>query len=510
MSTGQSVVPTPDTTRLTSGLIAAAVAVGGWLLATATNTGRSALIAGLAGGLLGLAVLIRDTGTPVGTVIATLFLPVSSLIGVVAIGLSVRDLVPLVIEGESVIRPLIGQFGVTIAIGIAAFGVIATLDTGVGNGAVATLWGTAVLALLGMSVPLGGLLIVQFDALTTVPTSGVNTAIISSVIYQPAEPLIVILSFWFLMCVQAGILKLLVGAAPVIELTPQTKEATVTDVLSQTHSVLNLLFALSLSLMGLALMIRLSSTNLTGLFDRYPLTYTVFRAPGFRRGLVAGIGLATFLTLLLTGLQLVTGRVTNTIGRLVPSILAGGSSAALAVVASPVIPRLLARVPDTTLPINEVATALTPPGVILAALTTAVALLTGVLTVIVTAGGLQYIPQRTAGSALASGGLGFGAIAAGIGGSQTVVVFAAVGVSIFVWNLGERSVTTRAELGAFPSVQLEAIHLLSALGLAMVGVSLAWVLYTNVLGQLVVSGGTLIGVLASAVGVLILVVTLRG
>jgi len=503
-------LPEADTTRFTSFLIAVAVALGGWLLTTATGTRQPALAAGLAGGLLGLTVLIRDTETPIGTAVATLLLAVPSLVGLVALGLPVRELVPLAIGGEPFVRPLIGQLGVTIAVGVAAFGVVATLDTGVGKGAVAKLWGTAVRALFGIGVALAGLLVLQLDALTAVPIPGVDGSIVTAFIYQPSEPLVVVITFWLLMSLQVGCLKLLVAVAPVLELTSQTREDTVERLLSRTHSVLNATFALALALTGVALVVALSSTNPDRFFAQYPAAYTLFTAPGLRRGLVAGIGLVAVGTVLLGGLQFVTGRVTDTVGSLVPSLLAGGGAVAVAVVGSPVVPRAVSRVPDTPLPVEQVITALTPPGAILAVLAIAVALLTLVLAAVVAAGGLQYIPRRTAGSAIASAGLGFGAIAVGIYGGDTLVVFVAVAVSILVWHMGERSVTTRAELGPLPSVQLEAVHTFSALGLAAVGVGLAWGLYTNVLGRLAVSGGTLVGVLASTVGVLILVSTLRG
>ena len=510
-SSGRTLLPEPDMTRLGSLLIAVTVAAGSWLLATATGTIQPALAAGLAGGLLGFAILIRDTETPIGTAVATLLLPVPGLVGLIAFGLAVRDIVPLVAEAEPFFRLLIGQLGATVAIGLAVFGVVATLDTGVGKGAVTTLWGTAVRALFGIAVALAALLAVQFDALTTISLPGVDGSILVALVYQPSEPLVVLISFWLLVCLLIGSLKILVAVAPVLELTSQTKEDTVYRLLSRTHLVLNVMFALALVLAGVILTVALSSTGPNRVFSQYPAAYMLFTATGLRSGIVMGIGAATVGTVALGVLQFVTGRVTEAIGSLVPPLLAGGSAVAVAIVGSPVVPRLLGRIPDTpVVPVDQVATALTPPGVILAVLTIAVALLTGVLAVVVAAGGLTYIPRRTAGSAIASAGLGFGAIAVGIAGADTLVVFAAVAVSILVWNIGERSVTTRAELGAKSSVQLEAIHMFSALGLAALGVGLAWGLYTNVLGRLTVDGGTLFGVLASTVGVLLLVATLRG
>jgi hypothetical protein len=402
---------------------------------------------------------------------------------------------------------------VIVAVGMAAFGVVATLDMGVGKGAVTELWGTAMRALFGIGVALAGLLVLQLDALAAVPISipGVDGSIFTAFVYRPSEPLVVLVTFWLLMTLQVGTLKLLVAVAPIGELTPQTKQAAVRRGLSRTHSVLNAAFAMALGLTTVSILLTFGGVDLRPLLAFFPAAFELFAAPGLRRGLVSGIGLVTLGTVLLGGLQFVTGRVTDTVGSLIPSLLAGGSAVAVAVVGSPLVPRVVDRIPETpVVPVDQVVDALTPTGVVLAALTVAVALLTGVLAVIVTAGGLRYVPRRTAGSAIASAGLGLGAIAVGIAGAGVLVVFATVAVSILVWNIGERSVTTRAELGSLPSVQLEAVHTFSALGLAVVGVGLAWGLYTNALGRLAVSGGTLVGVLASAVGVLLLVVALRG
>lgn len=505
-----AVLPDADTTRLASLLIATAVAFGGWLLTAAVGTVQPLLGAGIAGGLLGVTTLFRNTDHPVGTAAATLLLPVTSLAVVAAFGLPIREVVPLVLAGDPFVRPLIGLLGSTLAVGLAVFGVGGTLDAGVGERAVAKLWGTAVLALGGIGVALAGLLVVQLDALAAVSLPGVDGSIVTAFVYRPSEPPVVVVTFWLLTSLCLGTLKLLLAVAPIVELTPQTKQAAVTTWLSRAHSALSLTFGLGACLTLAAVGLTAGSTDLAGLFAPYPGVYRLFAAPGLRQLLVASTGLLALGAVGLGGLQFATGRVADTVGSLVPSLLGGATGIGLAVVASPAVPRLLERVPETPLPVDRVATALTPPGVVLTVLAVSMGVLTGVLAVLAIAGGLEYIPRRTAGSAVASAGLGTGAIAAGIYGAETLVVFALVAVSVVVWDLGERSVTTRAELGALPSVQLEGVHTVSAVGLGAVGVGLSWGLYTNALGRLAVSGGTLVGLLAAAVGVLIVVVALRG
>lgn len=510
MMAGQTNLPKPNTTRLGSLLIATTVALSSWLLTSATGTTRPGLVAGVAGGLLGAIILVRNTGTPLGTAVATLLLPVPSLVGLVAVGLPLRDLVPLAIAGDPFIRSLIGQLGVTVAIGIAAFGVVATLDTGVGKGAVAKLWGTAVRALIGIGVPLAGLLILQFDALTAVPIPGIDGSTLTTFLYRPSESVFVPVSFWLLVALQIAALKLLIVVAPVMKLTPQTNQESVGQLLSRIHWMFNTAFVPVIGLTIISILLAFGVSDPRALLARFPVVFELLAAPSLRRGLVSGIGLVTLGVVLLSGLQFVAGRVTDTVGRQIPSMLAGGSAVAVATIGSPLVPQAVSQIPETPVLVGEVVTALTPVGVVLAGVTVIVALLTGVLTMIVAGGGIKYIPRRTAGSAIASAGLGIGTIAAGIGGADVLVIFAAVAASIFIWNTGERSVTTRAELGPSSSIQLEAIHMFSALGLAVVGVGLAWGLYTNALSRLIVSDGTLVGVLASTVGVLLLVVAIRG
>lgn len=511
MSTGQTLLPEANTTRLVSLLIGLTVAGGSWLLTRVAGTVEPALAAGLAGALLGLSILIRDTETPVGTAIATLVLPVAGIVGLVALGVSLREVFVLGTTSESILRPFIGQVGILIAVGMAAFGVVSTLDNGIGSGSVTKLWQTTVMALFGISVALAGLFIMQFDALAAVPIPGVDGAALSTFVYQPSELPVVIISFWVLNCLFVGTTKILIDVAPISELTPQTKQASVDQALARLHSAFNILFAVLLGLTAMSLILVLSSIDLDEFLAGFPAVVSLLAAPEIRHGLVAGITVGTVSTLLLLGLQFVTGRVTDTLGSLVPSLLAGASAVGVAIVSSPLVPRLANQIPETpVVNVEEVITVLTPSGVVLVLLAVTVGLLLGVLTILMAAGGMRYIPQQTAGSAIASGGLGVGAIAAGIYGGHPLVVFAVVATSVLVWDLGARSATTRAELGAMPSVQLEAVHTFSALGLAVGGVAIGWGLYTTVLGRLVVSGGTLMGLLASAVGMVILVVALRG
>ena len=512
MASTQTVLPEPTTTALTSALIAGTVALGIWLLTTATGTSQAALVASLAGGLLGLSSLLHGTNTPVGRALTSLLLPVVAVVGLIAVGLPLRDvLVPGLTAGEPVFRPLVGQLGMTIAAGMATFGVIATRHRDIGNGAIAELWQTAVITVFGIAVALGGLMLIQLDAVAAIGLPGVDGAVLSRFVFEPTEPALVLVTFWGLTTLCVGTLKLFVSVAPIIELTPQTSQQRVTAGMARTHRWLNVIFVLLCGLTLVLWVFTMSTTDISRFTAQYPAVFAVFASSGLRSGLVAASGGLLCGGLLFWTLQFVTGSVTTAVDALVPAILAGVASVAVAIVGSPIVPRLIERLPETTpVPVDELSAAMSPPGVLLTGITVVMGLLTLVLSQLSVAGGMKYIPQQGAGSAIASGSLGLGAVTVAISGGDSLVVFGLVATSVFVWSVGNQSLTTRAELQATPAIQLEAIHSLSSLSLAVVGVLLARGLYTTVLGRIMVDGGTLVGVLASVIGIVVLIPTLRG
>jgi len=393
---------------------------------------------------------------------------------------------------------------------MATFGVIGTRNREIGSGAVTRLWNTSVIAWLGVAVALGTLLIVQFDALSAVGVPAVGGSVLTDAIFRPTEPKNILLTFWVLVALSVGTLKLLVDVAPVIELTPQTKQQRMRRVVSRINSTLNWSFVLLIGVTVLVLATHIFAVEISSLADQIPAVFGLFSSTGLRYGLVAGISVMIGCTLLIGTLQLVTGRVTKTLKKLTPALVAATGSVLAAFAGSPLVADAAAEADISVIPVETILTTLTPPGVVLAGIALSVGLLTGFLTLIVIAGGMKYIPQRSAGSAIASGSLAVGAIAAGVYGGHSLTVFAVVASSIVVWSVGDQNATVRAELGTTSSVQLEAIQTLSAIGLATAGILLAWLLSTTVLGQLMVSGGTLMGVLASVLGVAILIVILRG
>ena len=87
---------------------------------------------------------------------------------------------------------------------------------------------------------------------------------------------------------------------------------------------------------------------------------------------------------------------------------------------------------------------------------------------------------------------------------------ARVGVSVFVWDIGDRGATTWAELQTESPLQIELIHTLSAAIVTIVGIAVAWVLYATVLGDVVSAGGTVLAMLAAMLGVVVILAAIQG
>ena len=508
------VLPEPNTTRATSLLMMGAVGVGIWLLTTVTGSRQPPLVAALAGGIVGITMLISDTETPVGGLAASLFAPAVSLLVLGAVLAPIWVLVQSVLLQsevvgiESILRFAVGQVGIALAAGMATFGVVGTLDGEFGEGGATQLLRNTDTAVLGPMIVLAGVAVVRLDALASMPVLGVERALPTLSVLDSPVPAAVLLSSWGVATVFVGVLKLTLAVAPIVELSPQPREAAVGATLARLNRGISVgwgvMTLLTLAPVGLAM------ADLVEI-RRFEPVIGLLETDGLRRGLLQASGLLALVGVILWGLQAVTGRVTNAVSRLMPILVAAASAGAIAVAGGPFVGQAVARVPAVYQPqIEQVVSALTPTGVVLAVIVAAMGLLSVALMVVAVGGGIRYVPKRTAGSALASAGLAVGAIAAGVYGAGVLVVAGVVAVSVFVWSIGEQSVTTRTELGEASSVQLEAVHTISAVGLAGGGIALTWGLSTIALNRLTVADGTLLGVLASAVGILILVVGIRG
>lgn len=512
MLRGRLSIPESNVTRPTAVLIALAVAVGIWLLTTVVGRTLPALVAGCSGVSVGALTILRDTETPVGLAITALLLPIGGASVLAAVVLPVRMLVPVPVDAIlATIPTAIGLFGLVGATWLAGFGVLGLFNTTVGSGSVADMWAVNNKAAVGPSIIFAGILVGRFDALGQVPSVGFDSLGITSALLAPRNATVAMITFLVLCSFVIAGVQLILAAAPIVQLTPQTSQARAEAGVKQLSRLLNgsLWVIVSLTVVGIVAVV--SSADITAIAGRYPALFELFAASGLRRILLVAFVGAIVIAAVFGGIQLVTGRIASTVGWFVPGLLAGATTGTLSVVGTPAVPMLRDRVPTAVAPlVEQLTTALTPAGVIAGAIVIGMSLLTVVLGVVVFGSGINYFPVETAGSAMAATGLAIGAIAIGIFGAPGLTVFALVGLSVFVWDIGDRGATTWAELKSEPPLQIEVIHILSTAAATIGGIAIAWMLYVSVLGGIVPEGGTMLAMLAAMLSVVVILVGIQG
>lgn len=504
------------TTRIATLVMGLSVSAGVWLLLRAGGSMRATGVSALAGGALGIAVLLSAGETPLRRAGSTLLVPVTAVLLVGGFGLAILDGV-LGSLGDGFRLPVIGRallahVGLSVAGCAGAFGVVGTITDGIGDGAVARFWTTAIATEIVLAGALGLLVALRFDALAALdlPTGDLSAAV--DPFLRPVDPRVALVTFWLIVAGVLVMVRRTLSALPLVELAGRSRRAQLETGLDRADSVLRsatvaVVAVTFLSALGFA------SEPDAGVFAMESIqpVLSVLENQPLRRALVAVTLALGAVVLVVGGLQRVTGSVTGLLRRLIPSIFGGVVVIVAAWFASPVVPGLLADVPATYRPsAAALLDALTPAGALLAAVAVAVFLLAVLLAMLVGAGGVSYVPARNGGGAIASAGLAVGTILVGVAGGGPVVVFAAVALSILAWNASERGVTTRAELGARGALHLDVVHTVAALSVALPGMAVAWLLYSNTLSDIAVPGGTLVGVLVTLAASLVFLVALRG
>ncbi|WP_275738067.1 hypothetical protein [Halorhabdus sp. SVX81] len=509
-------MPGSGTTRIATLVMGLSVSAGVWLLLRAGGSMRATAVSALAGGALGIAVLLSAGETPLRRAGSTLLVPVTAVLLVGGFGLAVLDGVlgslGNGIRVPVVVRALLAHVGVAVAASAGTFGVLGTITDGIGDGAVARFWKTAITTEIVLVAALGLLVAVRFDALTALdlPTGDLSAA--ADPFLRPADPRVALVTFWLIV---AGVLVMgrrTLSALPLVELAGRSSRPQLETGLDRADSVLRsatvaVVAVTFLSALGFA------TDPDAGVFAMESIqpVLSVLENQPLRRALVAVTLALGAIVLVVGGLQRVTGSVTGLLRRLIPSILGGVVVIVAAWLASPFVAGLLPDVPATYRPsVAALLDALTPAGALLAAIAVAVFLLTVLLATLVGAGGVSYVPARNAGGAIAGAGLAVGSILIGVSGGEPAVIFAVVALSILAWNASERGVTTRAELGTRAGLNLDVVHTVAALSVALPGMAVAWLLYSNALSDIAVPGGTLVGVLVTLAASLVLLAALRG
>lgn len=477
----------PQTTRTASVAVLGLVAVGLWLVASATGAVAVTGVMALAGLLLAVAVLLRAGDTPAQTAASTALVPIAALAFAAGLGLVVADrLGPTLAGGAGPVAAVVGLlFGSLVPLGVglgawlAVLGAVGTFRAGLGeretlgafNSAVVTvlLLGTvgAVVAALALWRELEPL--EQFPSELTV----------SEVTIALGDPRLALLATG-LMLVPVGYAgQRSIRSLPLSQLAPHQYRDLTEAIERDADTVFGWAFLGGILLAG-GVGIAWATGLLTPAFAEIPALQTVatllvaFAVPW---GLLALSVVFAAVYAVMAGVQRLTGRVAGTIAGLVPDTVGAIGLAALAVLAGSARP--------TTGPAAaalEATLAGLPPfvdftGLVLAGLGAAVALLATALFGLIVLGAFGLVPGRSTGSALAGGGLGLGAVVVALVEGPPLVIFAVVSLAVVAWDVGAQGVTAHAQLGRGERsvVRVEAVHWLVSLGVAGAGAIAAWV-----------------------------------
>jgi hypothetical protein len=519
-------MPGSGTSRVATTLTAIAVTAGIGVLAIATGSPLVAAIGGITGGLLGLAVVTRET--PAGNAIASGLTPLLGALVVAAVGLALRNagLGVAILGGGSldqVVPSVLVQLGLTTGAGIGVFGTVNTVRDGVGEGAVTRLWTSVLATLAVIAVALAGILVTRREALSALPLPMVGppslldpvlstTDAVTGLFLSSAGPSMVLLTFWALVLGLVLSVGFVLARLPIVALTARSRKARVSALLDRLYAVLRMFIWLWM-VPGLANVLLLSDSLRTEAFEAAPAMRSVvatLQTPDVRLGLLTLIITLSVMGLAVSLLQRVAGRVAGVLGSYVPPALGGALAVALAAAASPFVNDLHRRLPAefqrSTDPLIE---AVSPLGLALLGVAVAVFVLLVALTVVVVAGALGYVPSRSAGGAFAATGLVTGAVSLGATGGPPLAVMVVIALGLLAWEASEHGVTIRAELDT-SATRVETVHHVVSLAVATLGVGVALAANEVLLGE--VAGGTesLAGALGAVVASLLLLGVLRG
>jgi hypothetical protein len=313
----------------------------------------------------------------------------------------------------------------------------------------------------------------------------------------------VLVTFWALVLALVESTRITLANLPLAELASR----------SQRERILKLMLRADKSLKTvtyLSLVLGLSSLALpavrTALFE----IVTVLATPALRSLLLAlAVGLFV-ISFAIYSLQRLAGQVAGALGTYLPAVAGGILAIGVAAVATPLAGRTRSQLPQSLQePARNLVDAFSPVGLILALIAVAILVLLVAMAVIVGAGALRYVPSWGAGGAFAAAGLVVGAVSVGATGGSAIVVFVVVALGVLAWDASEHGVISRAELKG-PATSVEAVHIVGSLAVAGLGVGVAWLSYTILLGAVAVPDGSLPGAVGAIVATLLVIGMLRG
>lgn len=511
------------TTRLASLQIAVFVSIGFWLLIQSAGSSRGTFVFGLTGFLFGIAIVFRAQQNDITRTIASVLVPIvgiSLLAGVGVTGLDiVREVMQSQLNFQAIAKMSIKDIGLNIAAGIAIFGTVGTIAGGVGDRGVSRLVPTAIGNLLTVGLFLLGYIYLRSALLTSADIPSANVSQLASHLLQPGNTGLALVALWSLVILVLLSARMALSAVPLVELAPRRHEDRLKQGRDRLRSWLGIIGVL-LILAGVSIYIFFAPRHGPGFVAQLRQTlgpgvsgplFAMIQAEGLRYTLLAASLVFAAVTFAFRGLEYLTGSITSTIRRFFPAVIGGLVAVAIPI---PITSRFLSVVSEIPLAqrpaVHEMITAVGAYGALVAIMGAAIAGVVLILLGVSFAGGIRFIPLRGSGGALAATGLAIGAIVLALVDPAPFPLLAIVTLSILTWNVGERGVTTRTELGATPPLTLETLHSLGGLIIAIPAMGFAWWIHTSSLASISAPEGTVIGVVASLFALSLLLVYIKG
>jgi hypothetical protein len=501
-STGSTLVAVA--TRPANLTVILAAGVGLTVAAVAGGAAAGIALVAAAGVALGAATLVRTRDGPAAATVAAALTPVVALAGLAGVA--------LVVAGRGAPGGGLGAAAPAVALavgaGLAVFGATGTLDDGLSAGAIgrvhrsatatSTVVGAAFVAVLGAG----------FDVFDWLPPSFAPGALLDPVL-SPGGPTLSLVTFFGLVVAAALAGRWALSALPVVEVVPRARREAVERAVDRLDADCRAAAKYGVVAASVSL-----PTAIPAVREVVPVDgVAALVAPaGPRVLLLSAAGLATTLALVGRLLRALAGRAASTLGRLLPATAGGLWVVLVALGADGAVRSAVQGLPAAVRPVaSGLLRALSPAAVALGVAVVALAALTAALTLLRVLRGIDLVPTRGNGGALAGTGLSTCGVVLGLGAAPALATFVLVGLGVVAWDVSDQGAAVRADLGpgSESAGGIEAVHAVGSVAVATVGVGVAWATL-GLVGAVSLPDGALVGAVAAVTAAVILLGVLRG
>jgi len=485
-----------------------ALAVGVGLIVAGVTGGAAAGVAATAaaGVGLGVATLCRARDGPAAAAAGTALMPVVALVGVAGV-------VRVAAERGAVDGFLGGGLGaalpavvLAVGAGVAALGATGTLGDGIGEGAVRRVHRSALATATVVGLAFGAVLVVRSDALGGLSTPAFAPGALLDPVLSPGGPTMSLVSFFGLVVAAALACRWALSVLPLAELAPRARRESVERAVDRLDADCRAAVKYGVVAASASL-----PTALPVVREALPVVAAgAFVAPTGPRVALLLLAAAT-ATLALVGrlLQAAAGDTAAVLGRVLPATVGGVGVVLVAAGAGGTVRGVVDGLPSA---VRSVAVglldALSPTGLALGVAVVTLGALSAALTAFVVLLAVDLVPTRGSGGVLAGVGLSACAVVLALGTAPGLATFVLVGLGVVAWDVSDRGVAARADLGPRSATSIEAVHAVGSVAVAAAGVGVAWA-SLGLVGTVALPDGALLGAVAAVAAAVILLGVLR-